>query len=125
MDCAEPDPDPPTIIVTAGADAHMPDTTRLHRTPLETAKDGGYRPLFNLLLDAEMNLRTEREEKETLEEMSKLRGHEALMVKYNTLKKSNVTLNKDLKQRREDDKLMEEEITKRLSLGRTGGGRRR
>ena len=80
--------------------------------------------MFNLLLDAEMNIRAEREEKETLEEMNRTRGHEALMVKYDALKKSNVTLGKDLKQRRADDKLMEEEITKRLSLGRTGGGRR-
>ena len=47
------------------------------------------------------------------------------MVKYETLKKSNVTLGKELKQRRADDKLMEEEITKRLTMGRTGGRRKR
>jgi len=47
------------------------------------------------------------------------------MTKYDTLKRTNLTMSKDLKQRRADGKLMEEEITKRLSMGRTGGGRRK
>ena len=63
------------------ADAHMPNTTALGRTPLETAKDSGYRPLFNLILDAETTLREEREESEIVEEMSISKKHDKLVEK--------------------------------------------
>lgn len=56
------------MLLEAGSDAHMPNTTGLGRTPLETAKDGGYRPLFNLLLDAETTIRLENEEMEMFED---------------------------------------------------------
>ena len=41
------------LLLESGANAHEPNDTELGRTPLETAKDSGFRPLFNLLLDLE------------------------------------------------------------------------
>ena len=100
------------MLLEAGADAHMPNTTALGRTPLETAKDSGYRPLFNLLLDAETTLREEREEREIMEEMSTSKKHEKLVEKLAATKKQNVTLNKTLKQRR----IEAEELTRDHTL---------
>jgi len=90
-------------LLYAGGDAHMPNTTVLGRTPLETAKDSGFRPLFNCLLDAETKLRELNEEKAEAAELSKSKKHETLKGKMEALDRSNALMKKTLREAREDE----------------------
>ncbi len=102
------------LLLRRGGDAHVGDDTVLGRTPLETAKDSGFRPLFNLLLDEETRIREEGEERKGREEYMKEEKHDKLMEKFDTLKKTNAGLMKDLKTMRIEDKLMEEDHNLRM-----------
>ena len=103
------------LLLKAGADAHIPNTTVLGRTPLETAKDSGFRPLFNLLLDMEMNMRQEREDGAFQEELKESKKHEVLLEKMELLQKTNAAMNKELKTRRQDQKDLESDHELRMA----------
>lgn len=82
---------------------------------METAKDSGYRPLFNHLLYNDGVLHNYLEMKAVASEDSQAKKHESMLAKYEALKKANALTAKELKQRRKDGEMLEEEIKKRLS----------
>ena len=112
-------------LLYAGGDAHVQNTTVLKRTPLETAKDSGYRPLFNALLDAETKLREENEYKEEVSEMNKTKKHELLLEKIEALNKTNAMTKKTLKERRSEEDLMRQDHAIRMVKERKNAENRR
>ena len=94
------------LLLRAGGDAHSPNTTALGRTALETAKDSGFRPLFNALMEEEGRMREEQEERDEMEEYSRTKKHEALQSKLSTLTKTNALNKKELKERRTEEVLL-------------------
>ena len=113
------------MLLEAGADAHAPNRTRLGRTPLETAKDSGFRPLFNHLLITETNLREEREEELEFQEEIEENKHCKVLEKIDLLQKKNKDLKKTLTERRAEHKEMEADHELRMTKAKENAEYRR
>jgi ankyrin repeat protein len=113
------------LLLESGGDAHLPNTTVLGRTPLETAKDSGHRPLFNALLDAETRHRQENEEREAEAELARERKHELLLTKLEGLNKTNAVMKRELKERREEEDLMKQDHVLRMAKEKKNAEARR
>lgn len=113
------------MLLKAGADAHAPNSTRLGRTPLETAKDSGFRPLFNALLMAETVLREEREDQLEEQEMLEEAKHERVLERLDGMERSNREMKKTLVMRRTEQKALEEDHELRLKKAKENAQYRR
>ena len=125
------------MLLNAGGDAHGLNSLRLGRTPLEFAKDSGYRSLFNNLLEAETNMREETEEKMEMFEEAEEAQHDKVLEKLEVLDKTVKELKMDVKNRRKEEKILlvdhevrmqknRESVVARkkssMRLSQTGGG---